>query len=140
MRVIVAGFDGTDTAENAVAEAVVLSRATGADLHVVRVVDDAALRDGMIGADLHHKGLDDAADSLRNLAERLGEGSDSQTMITQVLAGSVEREMLDYAGRVNADLIVVGNRRVQGLDRLLGSVAVHVLRRAECSVYVAHTA
>jgi len=47
--------------------------------------------------------------------------------------------MIDYAIEVDADLIVVGNRRVQGIERLLGSVAIELLRHAPCSVHVAHT-
>jgi nucleotide-binding universal stress UspA family protein len=38
-----------------------------------------------------------------------------------------------------ADLIVVGNKRVQGLARVLGSIARDVASRARCDVCVAHT-
>ncbi|MCP3973298.1 MAG: universal stress protein, partial [bacterium] len=39
----------------------------------------------------------------------------------------------------NARMIVVGNRRVQGIARVLGSVASDVAKRAPCSVLIAHT-
>ena len=43
------------------------------------------------------------------------------------------------AVRLDASTIVVGNRRVQGASRLLGSVAVSVLRSAPCDVLIAQT-
>ena len=36
-------------------------------------------------------------------------------------------------------MIVVGNRRVQGAGRILGSVAAHVTKNANCDVLVANT-
>jgi trk system potassium uptake protein TrkA len=45
----------------------------------------------------------------------------------------------DEATRLNARMIVVGNRRVQGLARMLGAVATDVARRAPCDVLVANT-
>ena len=47
--------------------------------------------------------------------------------------------LVRYAETIDADLIVVGNKRVQGLSRLLGSVAHDVTAQAHCDVYVAHT-
>jgi CRP-like cAMP-binding protein len=41
---------------------------------------------------------------------------------------------------MDATMIVVGNRRVQGAKRLLGSIASDVLHHASCDVLVAHTA
>jgi hypothetical protein len=42
--------------------------------------------------------------------------------------------LLEVAEQVKADLIVVGNVRMQGLGRVLGSVGNEVLRSAPCSV------
>ena len=36
-------------------------------------------------------------------------------------------------------MIVVGNRRVQGVSRVLGSIASDVLRRAPCDVLIVNT-
>lgn len=44
------------------------------------------------------------------------------------------------AETIHADLIVVGNRRMQGATRFLGSVGGRVAHHAPCSVLVAKTA
>jgi nucleotide-binding universal stress UspA family protein len=38
-----------------------------------------------------------------------------------------------------ARLVVVGNRRMQGIGRVLGSVANSVAHNASCDVYIANT-
>jgi nucleotide-binding universal stress UspA family protein len=47
--------------------------------------------------------------------------------------------LIAEAERLEAELIVVGNRRVQGLGRLLGSVAADVVHHAPCDVLVVKT-
>jgi nucleotide-binding universal stress UspA family protein len=46
---------------------------------------------------------------------------------------------VQVATDIGADLIVVGNRRVQGIGRLLGSVATDVAQHAPCDVYIVKT-
>jgi nucleotide-binding universal stress UspA family protein len=119
----------------------VLAQAIGATLHLVTVVEDQRLRQGMItGAD-HERALERARRGAAQLADDgLGDlVADGETVVTAI-SGTAADKLVDYATDVGADLIVVGNRRVQGIERVLGSVAVAVLRRAPCSVYVAHTA
>jgi nucleotide-binding universal stress UspA family protein len=36
-------------------------------------------------------------------------------------------------------MIVVGNRRVQGISRVLGAIATDVARRASCDVLISDT-
>ena len=43
------------------------------------------------------------------------------------------------SGDNEAELIVVGNRRTQGIGRVLGSVAVSVAAHAPCDVYIVKT-
>ena len=40
---------------------------------------------------------------------------------------------------IDAELIVVGNRRMQGVQRLLGAVANDVVHHADCDVLVVKT-
>ena len=54
--------------------------------------------------------------------------------------GAPAKVLLDEAESVDADLIFVGNRHVQGLGRVLGSVAEDVAHRAPCAVLIAKTA
>jgi nucleotide-binding universal stress UspA family protein len=50
---------------------------------------------------------------------------------------SVASEIVDYANKLDADLIIAGTRGRSGLKRiLLGSVASEILRYADCPVLI----
>jgi nucleotide-binding universal stress UspA family protein len=55
---------------------------------------------------------------------------------TAVLHGNVDREILDEAKRMHADLIVMSSHRTGVRTYFLGSNAGHVVRYAACSVLV----
>ncbi len=55
---------------------------------------------------------------------------------TAVLQGNVDREILDEAKRMHADLIVMSSQRTGVRTYFLGSNAGHVVRYAACSVLV----
>ena len=128
MKKIVVGYDGHQPARRAVEEAAVFAGGTAAELHLVRVLEDSA-------SDEDVKEALTGNDDLLSMESLVGVAIQSQ-----VFVGSAADSLIDYAHSIDADLIVVGNRRVQGLERVLGSVAIDVRRHADCSVYVAHTA
>ena len=146
MHKIVIGYDGTDSAKRAAEEVAPLARSTGAEVHIVRVVGDDSPRTGMTAAYVNEDFdqataarkealIEQAAGSVDDLARTFS----GVTVHSALLSGSPARMLVEHAETVGADLIVVGNRRVQGISRLLGSVAIDVLRHAPCSVYVART-
>ncbi len=47
--------------------------------------------------------------------------------------------LCEEAVRLDASMIVVGNKRVQGAARVLGSIAGDVAKRAPCNVLIVHT-
>ena len=47
--------------------------------------------------------------------------------------------LINEAERFGARMIVVGNRRMRGIGRVLGSVANSVAHNAPCDVYIAKT-
>ena len=53
--------------------------------------------------------------------------------------GKPAEALVKEAERLDARMIVVGNRRMQGLGRVLGSVANSVAHTASCDVYIANT-
>src|SRR6202035_1103669 len=57
-------------------------------------------------------------------------------MSTAVLQGNVDREILDEAKRMRADLIVMSSHRTGVRTYFLGSHGGHVVRYAACSVLV----
>ena len=57
-----------------------------------------------------------------------------------VLQGNVDREILDEASAMNADLVVMSSHRTGVRTYFLGSNAGHVVRYATCSVLVVRQA
>ena len=51
--------------------------------------------------------------------------------------GEVYQEILAYAGKIGADLIIVASHKPDVGDFLLGTTAARIVRHATCSVFVA---
>lgn len=136
-QTIIAGVDGSVPAQEAATTAARLASAFGATLHVVSVFDPVADRsnrdngfDPALAAD---RIAADAADTLQRAFPGLN-------VVGQGVAGHKPAETLvKVAEQLEAALIVVGNKRVKGLGRLLGSIASEVASKAHCDVYIAHT-
>ena len=58
---------------------------------------------------------------------------------TSPARGKPADAIVTVAKDIRADLIVVGNRRVQGIGRILGSVATDIAHHAPCDVYIVKT-
>ncbi|MEL6645864.1 MAG: universal stress protein [Pseudomonadota bacterium] len=54
----------------------------------------------------------------------------------QIVQGHVARTILEVAGQINADCIVMGSHQPGIVDYLIGSTAARVVRHAGCSVHV----
>jgi nucleotide-binding universal stress UspA family protein len=140
MKTVVAGVDGSDTAARAAVTAADLAYALGAELHIICAF-------GKFEVSRHSDGgeeivLNTERDARRLVEREAGRIRDEYPMM-KVVARSAEGKPADAlvrtAEELDADLIVVGNKRVQGFARVLGSIAADVARRAPCDVYVAHT-
>jgi nucleotide-binding universal stress UspA family protein len=120
---IVVGTDGSDTANEAVRQAVELAKAVGAELLVVSA---------FVGAS------EDAAPLLSDaVAAAEAAGVPVQTFPRP---GDPADAILDVAEERDADLIVVGNKGTSGARRfLLGSVPNRVSHHAPCSVLIIRT-
>ena len=58
---------------------------------------------------------------------------------SHTLTGDPADALLEIAEREGADLIVVGNRGMHGVSRVLGSVPNKVSHRAQCHVLIVAT-
>lgn len=136
-QTIIVGVDGSAPAQAAAATAARLASALSATLHVVSVFDPD--KDG--GA--REAGFDPALAADRIAADSpatLQGAYPDLAVVGQGVAGHRPAETLvEVAEKLGAGLIAVGNKRVKGLGRLLGSVASEVAAKAHCDVYVAHT-
>lgn len=76
---------------------------------------------------------------LKETHEKLNslENHTNTTVTTEVLFGSPESRIVETAGNMNADIIIVGSHGYNGWERLLlGSVSDAVIHHAHCSVLV----
>ena len=140
-RTIVVGTDGSSTAQVAVSQAVDLARVTGATLHVVCARQPAFAMAG--GPELGLGGLDPvptATDAVAVLVEARDEAEAAGVPVAvHDPGGPPASALVEIAGAVDADLLVVGSRGMRGPRRLLGSTPNFVTHHAPCHVLVAHT-
>lgn len=142
---IVVGTDGSDTAGEAVRQAIELAKATGAKLDVVSAfepVPQSRLRDegGDVPGDVAYavgprEDVNVVLESAAGVASLAG-----VEVTTHRREGDPADALLDVAEETGADLVVVGNKGMTGAKRfLLGSVPNKVSHHAPCSVYIVRT-
>ena len=137
MDMIVVGVDQSETARRAAFAAANLAAACGKPLHIVMAVSRRKTVDVAVGgADRWH--LDTLSTAEQYLDALVGELPASPITRTVSLLDPATA-LCEEAARLDAGMIVVGNRRVQGASRLLGAVATDVARRAPCDVLIANT-
>ena len=136
MHEIIVGVDRSETALNAAHKAAELAAAFGVNLHIVMCADRGKPVSMKVGGDVFHADwLSEAEQFLAEVSRKLP----SDSITTEVGMGDPAKALVDSAERLDARAIVVGNRRVQGATRVLGSIASDVLRKASCDVLVANT-
>jgi nucleotide-binding universal stress UspA family protein len=139
---IVVGSDGSDTAKQAVDEAMRIAKALGAELHVV--MSNHSLRGAhVVGAPQGavpvygsmHDGLPAAVIDEAVAAARIS----GITAEGHVIDRDPADALLQVANEVGASTIVVGNKGMSGGRRLLGSVPNKVSHEAHCNVLIVAT-
>lgn len=137
MKTIVVGVTDAPTADDAAKQAADLARDLKARLHLVSAVSDRKVMTITGGGESWtFTSYDSAAGHLDTLRAALGQGIE---LSTAVVDGDPAEGLCSEAERIDADLIVVGSVRTQGIGRVMGSVAKDVLRKTPCAVFVAKT-
>jgi nucleotide-binding universal stress UspA family protein len=135
---VVVGADGSDTAAEAVRQAIGLAKLTGGRLHIVTAYKPQQLRSP--AGEEFSKSLstgDVAGSVLADLASRArGSGVEVETHQRD---GAPADAICEVAAQVKADVIVVGNKGMTGVRRVLGSVPNSVAHQAPCAVLIAFT-
>jgi nucleotide-binding universal stress UspA family protein len=136
--VVVVGVDGSESSGKAARRAAEMAAALGAALHVVTAYEGTDPEVIEVGSDVWMISSGDEANTMLDgvVAELRGI---VDTITTDALEGKPADILVSEAEQMEATLIVVGNRRVQGIGRLLGSVATSVLHHAPCDVLVVKT-
>jgi nucleotide-binding universal stress UspA family protein len=142
---IVVGTDGSDTAAEAVRQAIELAKLSGAKLDIVsayepvpqeRLRGEASEVPGDVAYAVGPR--EDVNATLENAAGPARQEGIEVT--THPREGDPADAILDVAETQNADLIVVGNKGMTGAKRfLLGSVPNKVSHHAPSGVYIVRT-
>ena len=137
-KVIVVGIDGSETAKKAAKSARQMAIALETTLHIVTAFNDETTVVFGTGSDQSVVSSQEKAEKIaRNLAVELSSGELKVGYFA--VRGTPAHALLQHAEKYNARMIVVGNKRMQGLGRVLGSVASNVAHNAPCDVYIAKT-
>jgi nucleotide-binding universal stress UspA family protein len=143
-KTIVVGTDGSPLAEPTVARAAWLAAHNDSDLVIVCAYSALSRRqearnvatvggDSRIGQVLGRAAANDALSSATSIARQNGATLSASLLVD----GEPAQALLDVADERDADLIVVGARHDVSLaERLLGTVATDVVRRAPCEVLI----
>jgi nucleotide-binding universal stress UspA family protein len=136
-KTILVGADDSVTASRAVRTAAELVKALGGELHVM-----TAYRPESVKVEkLPDEYLDRITDPADLLLEKLRKEVEKEGVQAKYhpAAGSPADAIVKVADQVGADLIVVGNRGMKGVRRVLGSVPNSVAHSANCSVLIVDT-
>jgi len=140
---IVVGTDGSPTAIEAVRQATRLAKALSATLHVVSAYrDDAGAAPAPGEAPLEYG---DARLGTRGVMEVMLAGiqrrltAEGLKVEIHAVAGHPVAALLGVARDSGAQLIVVGNKGMQGPRRVLGSVPNSISHQAPCDVLIVNT-
>ena len=142
---IVVGTDGSETATQAVKEAIDLARMAKSTVEIVSayepVPQDRLKAEGEgISGDVAH-----AINPREDVSVKLDQAAaiakkERVDVITHPREGDPADAILDVAEENNADLIIVGNKGMTGAKRfLLGSVPNKVSHHAPCAVLIVRT-
>lgn len=133
---VVVGADNSATATEAVRQVIELVKLTGGQLHIVSAYRPQQLT--VAGGEEQVFDSGDVAESvLADHASRArAAGLEAHTYAR---SGDAATAICDVAEEIGADLIVVGNKGMTGVRRVLGSVPNSVAHHAPCSVLIVDT-
>lgn len=137
-NLILVGVDGTDTSMVAGRRAAELAVSLKSKLYVLTAFHSTETESFQDGTDRITVSPADSAEAISNRA-----ADELRTIAPDVEAGILYEKpgdaLLAEAERLDASLVVVGNRNMQGVKRVLGSVANTVSHNAPCDVYIVKT-
>jgi nucleotide-binding universal stress UspA family protein len=131
---VVIATDGSASAKRAVMAALDIAERFDATVHALYVVDQNDIESSpeQVRDDLE-TALESAGEEALSVVER--EAGTGTAAVTAVREGEPASEIMDYAAKVDADLIAMGTRGRHGEHAfLLGSVAERIVRQASTPV------
>jgi nucleotide-binding universal stress UspA family protein len=136
---VVVGTDGSDTAAEAVRNAIELARLCGADLHIVTAYKPRPIQASGVPDEFR----DQLVPGSKADAVLEGECARARAAGVEVQGhtgtGDPADAIVHVAEQEDADIIVVGNKGMTGVRRALGSVPNSVAHKSPCAVFIVQT-
>ena len=125
----------TDLAKSAIETAVSLAKASGGSVRLLNVLPmTPVMLAEYVPPDFEAQQRAAAEEAIVIVAKETGVAADKISSV--VRQGTIDREILEEAKAMDADLIVMSSHRAGMRTYFLGSNAGHVVRYATCSVLV----
>ena len=137
-QTVVVGADDSETARQAVLIAADIAQLAGGKLHIVTAYDAKAVKVQDLPDEFRYSSTVHPADVLLQGLSREVSDRGLEPVVHAATASPAEA-IIQVAEQVGADLIVVGNKGMKGVRRVLGSVPNSVAHAAPCSVLIADT-
>jgi nucleotide-binding universal stress UspA family protein len=136
MNEIIVGVDDTETSKKAAMRAAEIAVGLDKTLHIMMAVKNGVSVGVRVGGDdFHVDWITSASQFLKDLRSGL-----PIPEATYALGGKdPAKSLVEEAERLDASMIVVGNRRMKGAARILGAIASDVSHRAPCDVLIVNT-
>jgi nucleotide-binding universal stress UspA family protein len=135
---VLVGADDSQTARQAVIVAADVARLAGGKMHIVTAYDPKSVHVDHLPPELRLSTTVHPADMLLASLSEIGKERGLEVEVHASTGGPAEA-IIKVAEQEGADLIVVGNKGMKGVHRVLGSVPNTVAHGASCSVLIVDT-
>lgn len=137
-KVVVVGADDSITARRASEVATEVSQISGGVLHIVTAFGSKLYDEGLRPDEFAHINSECEVDALLQELSFIAKRRGVEPVLHGV-KGPAADVIIEKAEELGADLVVVGNRGMKGVHRVLGSVPNSVAHGANCSVAIIDT-
>jgi nucleotide-binding universal stress UspA family protein len=139
METVIAGVDGSETALEAARAAADLAKRLGAQLHLVMAISPHKQQQTVRGGGGESWTINTFNSAEQKLSAIVGQIHGGPGVTSSVVEGDAAKCLVAEAERLDAEVIVVGNKRTHGPSRVLGAVGLEVVRHAPCAVHIVKT-
>jgi nucleotide-binding universal stress UspA family protein len=136
--VVLVGADDSETARRAVEAAADLAAASKGTLHIVTAYDPKSYSTSKLPSEFRDVNSESDVDALLQTLSFIAKTRGLEPVLHGG-TGDPAEVIVQRAEEVGADLVVVGNRGMKGVRRVLGSVPNSVAHGAPCSVLIVDT-
>ncbi len=137
-EVVVVGADASETSKRAVDAASEIAKKFGGALHIVTAYDPKSYEVKNVPAEFRSVNNESEVDAMLQVHSFIAAKHGLKAVLHKE-TGDPADVIVDTATKVGADLVVVGNRGMRGVRRVLGSVPNTVAHGAPCSVAIIDT-